>query len=766
MSRGDPTGLDPGRRILAALERPGSTWAVLCGVLAVLTVFGAAEILLSPASSHSRRSILIVSNALAHLSYALLAPVLLHVLERHPFRRGRIPEAVGWHAAAALALGGIAVFVMQFGLHATVRPLASAGAVLERIGSTFRYNLHDILFIYALLAATASALDLYRRERRKDLEAVSLERALAGAKLEALRTRIDPHFVLNTLNALLPLLGPRPAAACDAIVRLGTLLRLSFRTSPSGLAPLREEEEYLRCFLALEEMRASDRLSVVLDFAPDVLDAVVPSLVLKPFVEAALRTGVFRRTGSAYVTVEARRDGADVVVRVTSATRGGDEPPPAPADDPGVEAARARLHEAFGDGSRVDVSWSATGDLATVLRFPMRRGSEAAAAPRDGAPAVPSASRPPAPRPAPLLDRPARVAGIAALLWLVTGLYFGSQEHLRAGLRPPSMRPPALAHYVAPLAHAAAWALLTPAIIALYRRFPLGRRPLRSVPVHLAAAALSAAFVVAVAPRPPASGSDPSPPEPYAARLASELPTKAGVYLLVVAALVVLDVARQARHAALRSGRLEAQLADARLAALRTQLHPHFVFNTLNGLLPLVTIDPEAAARVLVLLGDLFRASFRPDASPLVPLAEEVEFLRRYLELEAVRFRDRLSVRLDVDPEALGASVPSLVLQPLVENAVKHGVSLRPGPGCVRLAARRVGATLVVEVGNDAAPEGAAPAAASHGVGLANTRARLAQLYGEAASLEAGTAAPGEFRTVLRLPFSVAPKPAGAAARI
>ena len=165
-------------------------------------------------------------------------------------------------------------------------------------------------------------------------------------------------------------------------------------------------------------------------------------------------------------------------------------------------------------------------------------------------------------------------------------------------------------------------------------------------------------------------------------------------------------------------------------------------------------------------LGDLFRASFRPDASPLVPLAEEVEFLRRYLDLEATRFRDRLTVRLEVAPEALGASVPRLVLQPIVENAVKHGVSLRPGPGSVRLAARREGGALVVEVGNETAPEGAAPAASSNGVGLANTRARLAQLYGEAASLEAGPGAPGEFVSVLRLPWSAAPKPAGAATRI
>lgn len=729
------------RRLLAALERPGATWIALCGVLVVLTLFGAAGILMSADVDPARRLVLVVSNALAHLSYALLAPVLLHVLERHPFRRGPLLRPLGWHLLTALALGGAAVLVMQFGLHFTVRPLASAEAVLLRTGHTLRYNLHDIFFVYALLAGTAGALDLFRRERRRDLSAVELERELATAKLEVLRAQLDPHFIFKTLSALLPLIRKRPEAACDAIVRLGTLLRLSFRSAPSGLVRLREEEEFLRCFLGIEEMRVSDRLSVLVDFSPEVLDAAVPALVLKPFVESALQAGVFRRPGPALLEVTARRAGDDVVVRVRSRSPGDSDLESSPVPDPETDAACERLERTFGRRQTVRILWNGPGDLEATLRFP-----HTALPPRPPGgqvPPLPSSGSLPKPnlgrirsRSAPLLDRPARLTAIAAVLWLVSGLYFGSQEHLRAGPQPGQEPPPVLSFYLPPLVHSSIWILLTPGVLLLYRLLPLTRRPHVAIPVHLAAAASAAALVVVLE-------------RPFAA---VELPGNAGTYVLLVAVLLVLDVARQARAAELRSASLEAQLTDARLATLRTQLHPHFLFNTLNGLLPLVTLDPEAASRVLVQLGDLLRATFGHDLSQIVPLASEVDFLRRYLEIEAIRFRDRLTVRFDVAEGTLDAVVPRLVLQPLVENAIKHGVSRRPGPGTLALSSRRDGAALVVEIRNDAADDDRPPR--PDGVGIANTRARISQIYGTAASLEAGREGVDAFLTVLRVPWS------------
>jgi LytS/YehU family sensor histidine kinase len=748
-------------RLLGWLDRPSAAWIALCGVLIALTAYGLTDIFLATEIPLSHRRALAVSNILAHLSYAALAPVLLHVLERHPFRRGSRLRAIAWHVAAALALGGVAVLVMQFGLHLTLRPLASAEAVLLRTGRTFRNNLHDIFIIYALLAGAAATLELFRLQRRRDLAAVALDHELTAAHLEALRVRVDPHFLFNTLNALLPLVPTRPDAACDAVVRLGTLLRLGFRRGSSGLVPIRDEAEYIRCFLVLEELRVSDRLSVFVDIAPDVLDAAIPALVLKPFVEAALAAGVFHRTGAALLEVTGRREKGDVEIRIRSSTRGAPDAGALLVDEAAISAARQRLERTFGPRQSVTVTWSESGDLDARLRFPDTPVPPATSPSPEPSSPVPHAPAPSAaptgvPRPVPLLDRPFRFAALAAGLWLAIGLYYGSQAHLIATAGGPSKPPAAAAYYVPPLVRSTVWALLTPAVLLLYRRRPLSRRPLVAVPVHLLAAAASA-FLVVVLAQPvllrarvegfPAQCS-------LAARLTDELPEEVGTYLLLASILLFLDLARRARASELRWARLEAHLAQARLTALHTQLHPHFLFNTLNGLLPLIQLDPAAAARTLVQLGDLLRASLASDATHVAPLSSEIDFLKRYLEIERTRFRDRLTVTFDVAEEVLAFEVPTFVLQPLVENALKHGISRCPGPGTLNLSAWRDGSSLAIEVRNEAPGADTGPTPPSDGVGLSNVRSRLAQLCGSAASLETGPAGEHGYRALLLIPFA------------
>jgi CubicO group peptidase (beta-lactamase class C family) len=210
-------------------------------------------------------------------------------------------------------------------------------------------------------------------------------------------------------------------------------------------------------------------------------------------------------------------------------------------------------------------------------------------------------------------------------------------------------------------------------------------------------------------------------------------PTHFVTYCAIVGATWTILYSRLSRERDLRTSQMKTRVATARLEALKMQLHPHFLFNTLNSILPLVFRDRDAAARTVVRLGDLLRLSLQNEASDLIPLRKELEVLQVYLEIQETRFQDRLTVRLDVEPEAEEALVPNLILQPLVENAIKHGIAALPGAGRVEILARRDGERLLLRVRDDGAGPsetgGARRDSRAGGVGLRNTRDRLELLY-------------------------------------
>jgi signal transduction histidine kinase len=211
---------------------------------------------------------------------------------------------------------------------------------------------------------------------------------------------------------------------------------------------------------------------------------------------------------------------------------------------------------------------------------------------------------------------------------------------------------------------------------------------------------------------------------------------------------------RDAQQSEVDSWQLEARLAQARLQVLRMQLHPHFLFNTLNTVSHLIQSDPDEAERVLARLGDLLRLMLDTAGEQEVPLRQEIEFLRGYLEIERARFGPGLDVRLDIEPGLLEAAVPPLILQPLVENAVLYGTARLGRTGRVEIRARRAGEKLRLEVWDDGPGLGTLPSAGSgKGIGLANTRARLAQLYNGRSHFEIRNAPVGVL-AVMEFPLS------------
>jgi two-component system, LytTR family, sensor kinase len=220
----------------------------------------------------------------------------------------------------------------------------------------------------------------------------------------------------------------------------------------------------------------------------------------------------------------------------------------------------------------------------------------------------------------------------------------------------------------------------------------------------------------------------------------------------------------EARAARMRAdgAQLEAQLAEARLDALRRQLDPHFLFNTLNAVSALVERDPRGVRRMIEQLGDLLRHSMDDATAPEIPLGQELALLERYVDIMRVRFDDQLDVVIRADPRALDALVPNLILQPLVENAIRHGVEQRAGGGRVEVEAALDGDALVLRVRDDGpgpAPHEGVGAAAGGGVGLRNTAARLAHLYGARHRLTLVADPRGGTLAEVRVPHHTHPEP-------
>jgi LytS/YehU family sensor histidine kinase len=225
-------------------------------------------------------------------------------------------------------------------------------------------------------------------------------------------------------------------------------------------------------------------------------------------------------------------------------------------------------------------------------------------------------------------------------------------------------------------------------------------------------------------------------------------------YWAIVGACHAVTYYRESQERALTASRLDTQLAEAQLQALQRQLHPHFLFNTLNAISALMHRDVEAADQMLSRLSDLLRMALDQRTQQEIPLKDELEFLQKYLEIEQARFGDRLSVDYAVDPETLDAQVPNLILQPLVENSIRHAVAVRIEPGQIGVRARREGDRLELSV-RDNGP-GMPPgrlAAPARGVGLSNTRSRLERLYGAAQHLTFSEPPGGGLVVTVSLPF-------------
>lgn len=300
---------------------------------------------------------------------------------------------------------------------------------------------------------------------------------------------------------------------------------------------------------------------------------------------------------------------------------------------------------------------------------------------------------------------------IALAVWTIVALLFAGQlamDSAYTGHRVGAVQAIAIA-----LTGWYAWALLSPLVIWLARR-------LRNLVAHSLIAIVATVAKIALTTEVLRAFGVPQ----RSISLLVNLPMNVAAYFAIVGVTWFVD-------ARLRASRLEASLAEAKLELLRNQIHPHFLFNTLHAISELMHEDVDAADKMLTRLADLLRASLE-SSRPQVPLRDELATLDRYVDIERVRLGDRLRYRADIEPRALDALVPNFLLQPLVENAIRHAIAVRREGGAIDVRAHIDGTRLVIVIDDD----GPGFLRKNDGIGLTNVRARLEQTYGDAARFD------------------------------
>lgn len=324
-------------------------------------------------------------------------------------------------------------------------------------------------------------------------------------------------------------------------------------------------------------------------------------------------------------------------------------------------------------------------------------------------------------------------------IWAVFTLFalvFTSQSALQLQLSPDA--PPIWQVFTWQLFSGYVWFALTPLILWLGRIFPINKNTVwQNVPLHLLFGLLITLFQqtidASVLPKLGYMASFESKPfwEAYKTFLMINIFFCMGIYWVTLGASLIIKFNQKMRERELRTSQLEARLAESRLQVLKFQLQPHFLFNTLNTISELIYKDADSADQMITNLSDLLRLSLEKLEVQEVSLRQELDFLNKYLEIEQMRFHDRLKIEMDVAPETLDATVPNMLLQPLVENAIKHGIAPLAQGGTVKISSERQNGSLLLNVSdNGVGLTEKDPSDLREGVGLKNTRARLQHLYG------------------------------------
>jgi len=708
--------------------------------------------------------------------WLLLTPLVALLARRVPIRRDQVLRAAAFHMLASILTAFAVVVFAAFWFSLTpVFPERDRTFVEWLWGLSHATTLQGCIVSYWLIVGVVHVVDHERHRQRLEVAAAHRETLVAQARMGMLARQLQPHFLFSSLDALSEqIVRGDTRAAGGMLGALAEFLRATMRLRDRAEQPLHAELELVSLYLEVEKARLGERFRVRVEIDHEAEELPVPVLLLQSLVESMVRHDIAANPSGGELVIQARRAGEVIRLEIEGEGREHAAEWQERAEERfGLRPIRLRLRQAFGEHASLSLERITSVRTRLCLELPTRTDEgQAATAVSEVFPL----DRPGESRVAdlPVFDKTleietvstqpprwkASVVALVAGAWTLPGLLYAIQLY-EIGL----LTEPNFGFGRALLAALPAWWIwipLTPLVAYFARRFPIRRREplvplLRHLAISLAVAigsALTQAAWHTLGPEVPGIVFD-FGGWARASLLSTDYHLNVFSYWLIVGVVHVLDHERHLRRLEVSTARREALVARTRLEALARQLQPHFLFNAMNALsTQILRGDTAAAQAMLGALTEFLRATLRLRDRYEHTLGEELELVSRFLAIEKARSGERLTVRVEVDRDAVEARVPVLLLQPLVENAVRYGVMAGQRESEIVIRAVCRSETVRLEIENDGP---GLPAdwreRMEERVGLSNTRDRLRETFGDLGRLEIEEMTENRVRVSLEFPL-------------
>jgi LytS/YehU family sensor histidine kinase len=677
--------------------------------------------------------------------WAALFPLIFKLAQKFRYDSKTWPRSILVHSFVALVIAVLHASTQIVIVHWLPHPERTFNDVVTLIGKLFLWYILFRFIVYHAILAVCYALDYYRSARESELNSIQLEDRIWRAETQALKMQLEPKFLFRILHSLRTLMHTDLRSADRLIARLGDYFRMTLDNAQHREIPLSKELDFVKCTLEIEKLRDKTAPSIHFQIAPGSLDKFVPNRIVQAPIEAMLKRNRNRELSNEQILVEAHLLGNELQIQIK------DSLPLVDASE--LESLRAAIASLENSRERSVHFVVEEQHGALCVSMKMETMNQELQVTYDNL--IPRVEKQVIEFQDPPVN-PVRRWGIIVGAFSGVAGYFIFSDALAMTLKNEKI-PWAMMLFQSTTWFM--WALLTPWILSVVKKYPLRKGLLLKngtfhVLTNFAAyfyttlGAASLEWLTVMNERSYISHiSWAFPMYPIAMDIL--------VYWTIVAIATASRYRRHYEYNQLRASTLNSQLARAQLQALKMQLHPHFLFNTLNSLSELMQEDIKAAEKMLSHLEHFLLLTVNNSEAQEVPFEQELEFLKCYLAIEHVRFQDRLSIHMDIEPQTLPVAVPNLLLQPIVENAIRHGIAPRTSAGKIEIRAKRNNGVLQVKVhdnGPGLTDDQRKTAPMKKGLGLSNTRERLQQLYGKGHRFQLQNAPEGGLLVTVEIP--------------